>query len=179
MRDLTDHKTIDEFMKALGFKSRRPARVYFTGGSSAVLFNWRNTTIDIDLCIVPDHDELFRALPELKERLRVNVEFASPTDFIPPLPGWEDRSIFIGREGKLDFYHFDPYSQALSKIERGHTQDISDVKAMFRDGLVDAEKLGSFFHQIEPQLYRYPAIDPVSFSRSVRKFIQLFGRKAK
>ena len=172
MREVTNQKKIAEFMRALGSRSHNPARVYFTGGSSAVLFNWRDTTIDIDVRFVPDHDELFRALPDLKEKLQVNIEFASPSDFIPPLPGWEDRSIFIGREGKLDFYHFDLYSQALSKIERGHSHDISDVESMFRDGLVEAEKLRSLFLRIEPQLYRYPAIDPASFSKKVTRFIE-------
>jgi hypothetical protein len=173
MRDLTDSKAIDEFMRTLGRISRRPARVYLTGGSSAVLFNWRETTIDIELRFEPEHDELFRALPELKERLGVNIELASPPDFIPPLPGWEDRSIFIRREGKLDFYHFDPYSQALAKIERAHAQDISDVQAMFRENMIDAQKLADLFHQIENQLYRYPAIDPATFSKSVAMFAEI------
>jgi hypothetical protein len=176
MRELTDHKKVTEFMRALGRKSRSPARVYITGGASAVLFDRRESTIDIDLCFVPDRDELYRALPEIKESLNLNVELASPSDFIPPLPGWEDRSIFIGREGKLDFYHFDPYSQALSKIERGHSRDISDVEAMFANGLIDADKLLSLFHSIETQLYRYPAIDPAAFSRDVNTCVVRFAK---
>lgn len=158
-------------MRALGLRSRNAARVYFTGGSTAVMHGWRDNTVDIDLRFVPETDELFRALPELKEKLRINIELASPADFIPPLPGWEDRSLFIGREGKLDFYHYDPYSQALAKIERGHSQDILDVESMLRDGLVKAEKLLSLFLDIENQLYRYPAIDPPSFARAVRQIV--------
>ena len=171
MRDLTNQKKIIEFMRALGLRSRNAARVYFTGGSTAVMHGWRDNTVDIDLRFVPETDELFRALPELKEKLRINIELASPADFIPPLPGWEDRSLFIGREGKLDFYHYDPYSQALAKIERGHSQDILDVESMLRDGLVKAEKLLSLFLDIENQLYRYPAIDPPSFARAVRQIV--------
>ena len=158
-------------MRALGLRSRNAARVYFTGGSTAVMHGWRDNTVDIDLRFVPETDELFRALPELKEKLRINIELASPADFIPPLPGWEDRSLFIGREGKLDFYHYDPYSQALAKIERGHSQDILDVESMLRDGLIEAEELLSLFLDIENQLYRYPAIDPPSFARAVRQIV--------
>lgn len=171
MRDLTNQKKIIEFMRALGLRSRNAARVYFTGGSTAVMHGWRDNTVDIDLRFVPETDELFRALPELKEKLRINIELASPADFIPPLPGWEDRSLFIGREGKLDFYHYDPYSQALAKIERGHSQDILDVESMLRDGLIEAEELLSLFLDIENQLYRYPAIDPPSFARAVRQIV--------
>ncbi|HMO79700.1 MAG TPA: hypothetical protein PKD24_02815 [Pyrinomonadaceae bacterium] len=157
-------------MRALGSKARHPARVYFTGGTTAVLLGWRETTIDVDLRFEPEHDELYRALPLLKESLGINIELASPSDFIPPLPGWEDRSSHISREGLLDFYHYDPYSQALAKIERGHTQDVNDVNEMLERGIVEPAKLRSLFEAIEPQLYRYPAIDPNSFAMAVRRF---------
>jgi len=156
-------------MRALGRHARESARVYFTGGATAVLMGWRDTTIDIDLRFDPELDELFRALQELKEKLEINIELASPSDFIPPLPGWEERSGYIGSEGKIAFYNYDLYSQALSKIERGHTQDLDDVESMFQKGLLDPAKLLSLFEAIEPQLYKYPAIDPVTFSRAVHK----------
>lgn len=156
-------------MRALGERSRQNARVYFTGGVTAVLYGWRDTTIDIDLRFDPELDDLFRALPILKESLEINIELAAPSDFIPQLPGWEDRSQHIAREGKLDFYHYDPYSQALSKIERGHAQDLLDVAAMINEGLLDLPKLHSLFEAIEPDLYRYPAIDPETFADAVRR----------
>ena len=132
-----------------------------------MLLGWRASTIDIDIRFFPELDELFRALPKLKEDLQVNVELASPAEFIPELPGWQDRSIFIERIGKTSFYHYDPYSQALAKIERGHSQDRADVQKLMESGLVDRKKLLDYFETIEPELYRYPAIDPKSFRRSV------------
>jgi len=56
-----------------------------------------------------------------------------PPDFIPELPGWRERSRFAFTEGKVDVYHFDAYSQALAKLERGLERDLLDVRAM-RDG---------------------------------------------
>ncbi len=159
-------------MKALGKSARQPSRVYFTGGTTAVMHGWRETTIDIDLSFDPERDELFRALPTLKESLRVNIELARPPDFIPSVPGWEDRSRFIRREGLVDFYHYDLYSQALSKIERGHDQDLKDVEEMLGRGMIETGKLLSLYKAIEPQLYRYPAIDPGSFGESVRAVIE-------
>jgi hypothetical protein len=53
-------------------------RVYLTGGATAVLHGWRSSTIDVDLELVPDRDELLRELPGLKEELRVNLELADP-----------------------------------------------------------------------------------------------------
>ena len=118
-------------MRLFGRHAESNVRVYFTGGTTAVLEGWRDTTIDIDLKFDPELDSLYRAIPKLKEQLNINVELAAPSDFIPPLPGWEERSVFIGLEGKVSFHNYDPYSQALSKIERGHKQDISDVETMF------------------------------------------------
>jgi hypothetical protein len=167
MRRLTDKDLLTQFMRSLGRAARRPARVYFTGGCTAVLYGWRDNTIDIDVRLAPDHDELYRFLSDAKETLQVNIELASPPDFIPEVPGWEDRSKFIGREGKIDFYHFDPYSQALSKLRRKHDQDIRDVESMFNAGLISADKLVDLFQRIKPLLYKYPAIDQEDFERSV------------
>ncbi len=110
-------------------------------------------------------------MPRLKEQLQINVELASPADFIPELPGWEERSQFISREGKLSFYHYDFYAQALSKIERGHVQDIRDVRSMFDSRLIEPKKLFELYERIEPDLYRYPAIDPKSFRREVENAV--------
>lgn len=162
-------------MRALGAESRDEARVYFTGGATAVLSGWRPTTVDLDLAVLPERDTLLRLLPRLKEELEINVELASPPDFIPELPGWETRSRFIGREGKVSFYHYDPYSQALSKLERGHAQDREDVAEMLRRGWVDRRELLRLFEEIEPLLYRYPAVDPASFRRAVEEVARTEG----
>ena len=107
MRGLADDAKIGGFMRELARAARQPARRYFTNGAPAVLSGWRDATIDIDVKIVPEHDVLFRALPALKESLQVNVELASPGDFIPVPEGWEDRSRFVSQEGPLTFLHFD------------------------------------------------------------------------
>ena len=61
------------------------------------------------------------------------------------------------------------YSQALSKIERGHNQDVADVAAMIASGTIEKIKLVAFFTEIEPQLFRYPAIDPEKFAQAVER----------
>jgi len=154
-------------MEALGAAAGHPGRVYLTGGATAVLSGWRPSTIDIDLKIVPEADDVLRAVPRLKETIPINVELASPDLFIPVPPGWEDRSPFVARLGALDFHHFDFYSQALAKVERGHERDVADVREMLARGLVVPERALEYFAAIEPQLYRFPAIDPASFRRAV------------
>lgn len=171
MRRLADAERIRAFLATLGTRVTRPTRLYLVGGATAVLQGWRETTIDIDLELVPESDEVLRAIPELKRSLHVNVEIAAPHHFIPELPAWQDRSVFIEQRGKLAIYHYDPYSQVLSKLERRHAKDLADARAMVDEGLVEPERLRSLFESIEPELYRYPAIDPGSFRRAVEEFV--------
>ncbi len=175
MRRLADAERLRIFMRQLGERAEAEVRAYLTGGSTAVLFGWRAATIDIDLLLVPDRDELLRAIAELKETLQLNVELASPAHFIPELPGWEARSPLIVRAGRVSFHHYDLYAQALAKIERGHAQDRRDVASMLGSGLVTVERLRELFEAIVGQLHRYPAIDPASFRRALEE--ALVGRE--
>jgi hypothetical protein len=167
MRPPVDEALIRAVAARLGRVARAPVRIYLTGGSTAVIERWRPATLDVDLRFEPEDDRLLRELPAVKESLGVNIELASPPDFIPELPGWRERSPFLFREGAVEVYHFDLYSQALSKIERGFDQDLADVHTMIARGLVEPARLREHYEAIEPQLYRYPAIDPAAFRRKV------------
>jgi hypothetical protein len=167
MRPPVDESGIRFLARELARVARTPVRLYLTGGSSAVIEGWRSSTVDVDLRFEPEADDLLRELPALKERLGINIELVSPPDFIPELPGWRDRSQFLFKEGEVSVHHFDLYSQALSKIERGFAQDLQDVHAMLERGLIDRERLHALFKEIEPNLYRYPAIDATAFRRRV------------
>jgi hypothetical protein len=171
MRELADASRIQSFMRALGQVAAAPGRILFTGGATAVLLGWRPSTIDVDIKLVPDQDAILRAIPALKESLNLNVELASPDDFIPVREGWADRSPFVAQEGRLTFHHFELVSQALAKIERGHAQDLTDVRTMLDRGLVSAEHLRTEFAAIAPRLYKYPAIDPAAFARAVAEIV--------
>lgn len=87
------------------------------------------------------------------------------------MPGWKERSAFIARQGRLSFYHYDFYAQALSKIRRGHALDRQDVGEMISRGLITRDELRRRFEQIEPQLYRFPAIDPERFRKDLEEAV--------
>jgi Nucleotidyltransferase of unknown function (DUF6036) len=169
MRPPVDRERLQALAEKLGQAARSRTTVYLTGGATAVLYGWRSSTVDVDLRFEPESDALLRALPALKEELQINIELASPPDFIPELPGWHERSPLVIEAGNVQIRHFDPYSQALSKIERGFSQDLEDVADMLRARLVDRERLAELYDQIEHELYRYPAIDPAAFRRKVEQ----------
>lgn len=169
MRRDVDAERLHGFLKALGQTARAETTVYLAGGSTAVLEGWRKSTVDVDLKLEPEHDEVLRALPRLKEELQMNVELAAPDGYLPALPGWRERSPFVTREGLVTVRHYDLYSQALAKVERGHTRDLLDVRAMLDRGLVVPARLRELFTAIEPLLYRFPAIDPVTFRTALEE----------
>lgn len=169
--NLTREKLL-RFLERLGAQARTPGACFITGGGSALLVGWRDATIDLDLKFDPEPAGVFEAIPALKRELQVHVELAAPSDFLPPLPGWRDRSGFIGRFGTMDVYHYDFVSQALAKLERGHAKDLVDVGEMLRRGLVAPGELLSHAEAIRPALIRYPAVDEASFLARVRDFVE-------
>lgn len=169
MRDRATADRVRSFLEEIGRVAPPGTRIYLTGGATAVLEGWRESTVDVDIRIEPEDDSVMRRLVELKEELSINVELASPPDFIPELPGWRDRSPLIERTGAIEARHFDPYSQALSKIERGFDLDLEDVREMLNRGLIEAEEARKLHAAIEPELHRYPAIDPAAFASRIRE----------
>jgi hypothetical protein len=151
--------------------------VYLTGGGTAVLLGWRNTTIDVDLKLDPEPPGIFDAIQRLKDELDVNVELAAPDQFIPPVPGWQARSLNIGTFGQVEFLHYDPIGQALAKLERGHARDVADVRAMIDRRLLEPAALTSAFDEIRAELPRYPAVDERAFAEKVRAFVALIAAR--
>jgi hypothetical protein len=171
MRRKVSVDTLNQFMKGLAGAARSPGKVYFTGGATALLLGFREQTIDIDLKLDPEPEGAFEAIAKLKNELNLNVELASPDDFIPPAADWREHSRFITAIGQVEFFHYDFTLQALAKIERGHTQDLEDVTSLLRGGYVTGDQLRNRFAQIEPGLLRYPAIDPAQFKTRLEDFL--------
>ncbi len=167
MRDPADAERIQRLARELGRAVAPGTRMYLTGGATAVLEGWRESTADIDVRFEPDSDAALSRIAEIKERIAINVELASPLDFLPELDGWRDRSRFRFREGNLDVFDFDPYSQALSKLERGFELDLADVRSMVDSGQVEPAKLRELFEGVEAELYRFPAVDPATLRAAV------------
>lgn len=170
MREPLDEPRLRRFMRRLG-ESGGAARVYLTGGATALLHGWRPSTIDVDLVMVPEEELLLRAIQRLKEELQVNVEIAAPSHFIPELPGWELRSRFLAREGSVDFYEYDLHAQVLAKIERGHAKDLEDVRHALGEEAVQPAELWRLFESIVPELHRFPAVDVSAFRRRLEEAV--------
>jgi hypothetical protein len=174
MRSNVDPQKINQLMQALGREAQGTGCIYFTGGASALLVGWRSSTVDVDIRLDPEPSGIFQAIANIKQGLNINIELASPQDFLPALPGWRDRSIFIGKQGSISFYHYDFTSQALSKLSRGFDRDIKDVEAMYAQKLFSLVDLQAGLAAIEPELIRFPALNPDLLRSRVESFIERF-----
>src|SRR6266404_10000795 len=159
MRQRVTRARLQQFMEALAASARSQGKVYLTGGATALLLGFREQTIDVDIKLDPEPEGAFEAIAVLKNDLNLNVELASPDDFIPPGPDWRERSQHIASIGRLEFFHYDFTLQVLAKLERGHAQDLEDATRLVRGGYTTAEELKRRFAQIEPGLLRYTEIE--------------------
>jgi len=171
MRPDVDRDRVLELVSEVGRRLRGPHTLYLVGGSSAVLIGWRASTRDVDVRPEPDSDELLRILHDLKQALDMNIELASPLDFLPALEGWQDRSPYVGSWGPLHVRHLDLRMQALAKLERGLDTDLDDVRAMLGRDLVNREELYDGFATMRPSLFRFPAVDAEHFERRIADVI--------
>jgi hypothetical protein len=100
----------------------------------------RGSTLDIDYVAAGDDpvalEELERAIRGLKEELDVNVEPASPADFLPIPRSVLDRSRFVGRHGTVDVYYYHLPTLVVAKAARGFELDLADAEQLVRTGEV-------------------------------------------
>jgi hypothetical protein len=165
MRRPLDPERLRQVLEALGRACCGPGIVYLTGGATALLEGWRVATVDLDLKLDPEPEGAFAAIARIKEELEVNVELASPADFLPELPDWRERSPLVGRFGPVEVRHYDLRAQALAKVARGFERDVADVRAMLERGLVSCDLLRGALVQMEPRLERFPRVSGRELAR--------------
>jgi hypothetical protein len=116
MRPAVDKAAIESFLQQLGRTFLKPARLYLVGGAALVHLGVRpGFTQDIDIQVGEVNEgELIVAIQRLIQQMQVNVEFASPADFMPLPSQWETHARFIGRYGKIDVF----YKEAKGRMTR-------------------------------------------------------------
>lgn len=137
-----DGNQITRFLKAVGERYANPAQIFLLGGSALCLLGSPRPTLDIDY--VGDDlkkDELQKIMEETAREFGLDVE-AVPVEKFIPLPSKKQRqNILVGTFGKVKVYILDPYSIALSKIDRGFDTDLDDVLFLIQQGLIEIKAL--------------------------------------
>jgi hypothetical protein len=100
----------------------------------------RAATLDIDYVAQSDDPaalaELEQAVRALKDELDLNIEPASPADYLPIPAGALEGSRYVGQHGVVSVYYYDLASQVIAKAARGLEQDLADAEQLVRIGQV-------------------------------------------
>src|SRR6185312_13080072 len=161
MRHNVAKADIERFLSTLGRTFRKPGRLYLAGGAALVHLGLRSgSTVDIDVALEStNEDEMVTAIRRIVEQMQINVEFASPGDFIPLPTQWMTQAKYIKRYGSVDAFYFDFYSLALSKISRGTDRDLIDVKLLVQQKVITLYELDAAYHEILPRMGKRPYIN--------------------
>lgn len=159
MREPLDKSRLLSLLEQFGKELKDEGDIYLTGGASALLEDWRETTIDLDISSQSEPRGFYEAIAKVKISLNANIELAAPSHFAPALPDWEKRSSYIQTFGKAHYYHYDFYSQALVKMIRNHVRDRQDVEKMLESNRVKIDSLLSLVTSVEQDFLKYPRLD--------------------
>ena len=133
---------IQSILKMLGNRVPASSRLILLGGSALILLGSPRPTIDIDF--VGDDaspSEFDKAIMQAAKELKIFAEPVPIERFIPLPDGSDGRKIRIGKYGNMEVYVADPYSIALSKLDRGFDTDMDDILFLIQNSHVELKEL--------------------------------------
>ena len=86
-------------------------------------------------------NDLQRVIDGVAEQLQIVIDAVPIEQFIPFPPGSDNRRMLIGQFGQITVYVLDPYTIALSKLDRGFDTDIDDVVFLIRRNFIAFQQL--------------------------------------
>ncbi|MGH2535025.1 MAG: DUF6036 family nucleotidyltransferase [Thermomicrobiales bacterium] len=179
MRRRTDQAHLRRFLEALGRRVRRPLRFYLVGGSVLIDLGLRPATLDIDYVADADDPEtlaqLELAIRSLKIELDVNVEPASPADFLPIPSSALDRSRYVGQFGPVAVYYYHLPSLIIGKAARGLEQDLADAVRLIRAGEVDWEEVEATWREVRASPAGWLRYEPAEVEQRLEVIRQRLG----
>ncbi len=136
-----DKEKLHSILTALGEQVPPVSRVYLIGGSALTLLGSLRQSLDVDFVgddIQPS--ELLRTIMDKAREMKLQVDVVPLDRFIPLPDGNEQRNIHIGQFGHLDVNVIDPYSIALSKLDRGLFTDFDDIIFLIKNDYIILEE---------------------------------------
>lgn len=143
-------------LQILGARVPAGSQLVLIGGGALALLGSPRHTVDIDFVGDDLHPSaLHQSIIEIAKELRIHVE-PVPLDRFVPLPkGNAERQIHIGQFGNLEVSVADPYSIALSKLDRGFDTDFEDIVFLIQQNLVVLDELERIMRDSLPLAHQY------------------------
>lgn len=151
-----DNAEIQSILKNLGERVPPGSKLTLVGGSALALLGNPRLTIDIDFWGDDVHPSpLHQSILQIARELKIFIE-PVPLDRFVPLPqGSEGRAIRIGKFGNLEIYVADPYSIALSKLDRGVDTDLEDIVFLIQSGRINMDEFERMVRDALPLASQY------------------------
>lgn len=140
-----NRSVVERFLTAVGQRCEPGTTLYLLGGGALELLGGARPTIDLDY--VGDDkqtDNLQELLAQVAGSMQIELEAVPIAEFVPLPEGADTRAVFVGAFGNLTVYVFDPYTIALSKLDRGFDTDIEDIIFLVQRQLITVERLAEF-----------------------------------
>jgi hypothetical protein len=128
---------IQSMLQTLGERLPSKSQLILVGGGALALLGSPRPTIDIDF--VGDDvnpSKLHRSILEIARELNIDIEPVPIERFVPLPEGSDNRKIYVGQFGNINVYVADPYSIALSKLDRGFDTDLDDIVFLIQKNYV-------------------------------------------
>jgi len=149
--DNMNNSEIQNILLTIGERVPPASRLVLIGGSALALLGSSRVTIDIDF--VGDDlkpEPLHKIILEIAREHKIHVEPVPIERFIPLPTGSAARSLRIGQFGNLEVYVADPYSIALSKVDRGFDIDLDDIVFLIRHNYIILDELERIISEAIP-----------------------------
>ena len=141
----------------------------------------RAATVDIDYVADADDPAALAdfelAVRHLKNELDINIEPASPADFLPIPRSALDQSRYVGQYGAVSVYHYHLPSLILSKAARGLEQDLDDVIRLVRAGAVAWDDVEAMWRTVRAQPTGWLRYEPDEVERRLELLRQRLTNK--
>ncbi|MBI5352427.1 MAG: nucleotidyl transferase AbiEii/AbiGii toxin family protein [Chloroflexi bacterium] len=139
---IMDKSKLQSILTILGEQVPPASRLFLVGGSALTLLGSPRPSLDIDFVGDDVHpNELHRAIMAKAKEMKLQVDIVPIDRFVPLPEGNEQRSIYIGQFANLEIYVIDPYSIALSKLDRGLFTDFDDIIFLIKNDYITLKEL--------------------------------------
>ena len=159
---------IDAFLAAVGERCEPASMLFLLGGGALELLGGARSTLDLDYVgddLKPNN--LQQLMAQIADEMHIELEAVPIAEFVPLPTDAHKRAILVGQFGHLTVYIFDPYTIALSKLDRGFDTDLEDIIFLVQRQLISVDQLASIVEAAASQAYQFD-LDPAAMRRHLQ-----------
>lgn len=146
-----DYEKLHSVLTIIGERVPPLSHLTLVGGSALILLGSPRVTVDIDFVGDDIHpSELHRQVMQIAKEIKIQIDPVPLERFVPLPEGHQQRVIPIGQFGNLSVSVADPYSIALSKVDRGFDEDLSDLAFLVQNNHIKFIELERMVNKAMP-----------------------------